>query len=84
MKILSIIIFFIIFVLIDYFLIKYEIKLNIDLFYDIHREEVLKCIYRAYARGQYDLSKMTERELRNLYFDVSIRLDNIDKEKVAE
>lgn len=39
---LTLFIGFLIFALIDHLMIKYEIKKNIDLFYDLYRHEIIK------------------------------------------
>lgn len=36
--------FFIIFLVLDYFIIKWQIKSNIDLFYALHQQEVIRVL----------------------------------------
>lgn len=61
MNVIIIILSFIIFVLIDYLLIKYEIKKNIFLFYDLHRDIVIRVLNEN--------DKLLRSKLDTLYYD---------------
>ena len=45
-KILSLILCFILFSIADYFIVKFEVKNNIALFYDLHKMEVVRELNR--------------------------------------
>ncbi len=61
MQVIIIILSFIVYIIIDYLMIKYEIKSNIFLFYDLHKDIVIKVLNEN--------DKLLRRELGSLYYD---------------
>lgn len=53
----QLIIIFIVISILDYFIVKLEIKQNIDLFYDLHKNKVNKILNKS--------DKLNENEVKN-------------------
>lgn len=48
MNFLSLIVYFIVFSFVNNLVIKHQIKKNIHLFYDLHRNEIIRVLHKTY------------------------------------